>query len=241
MPDQIFENHRLVAIYDYCDGQREDLEHYVAIVKEFGAKSVLDVGCGTGCFACRLVEEGINVTGLDPAQASIDFARHKLNSDRVQWIFGDASALPPINFDLAVMTGNVAQVFLTDDAWEASLLAIHKALCPEGLLVFEVRDPARRAWLEWTRENTYRRIEIPNIGGVEEWCNVTDVAGDLVSFRWTYVFETDGKMFTSDSTLRFREQATIEHSLKKSGYSVREVRGAPDRPGKEFVFIASPE
>lgn len=51
MADQIFENIRLVSIYDEFDGSRIDLDHYVSIIKEFSAKSVLDIGCGTGCLA----------------------------------------------------------------------------------------------------------------------------------------------------------------------------------------------
>lgn len=51
MVDEIFENPRLAQIYDHFDGDRDDLVHYLNIAKELKAKSVLDVGCGTGCFA----------------------------------------------------------------------------------------------------------------------------------------------------------------------------------------------
>ncbi len=141
--------------------------------------------------------------------------------------------------DLAVMTGNVAQVFVTDHAWEETLTATRRVLAPNGHLVFEVRDPAQKAWLDWTREKTYERINVPGLGSVEGWCEVTNVTNDLVSFRWTYAFESDGQVLTSDSTLRFRERDAIELSLEKTGFVVKEVRDAPDRPGKEFVFIAS--
>ena len=137
------------------------------------------------------------------------------------------------------MTGNVAQVFLTDQFWEETLTGIYNSLRPEGRLVFEVRDPARKAWEEWNRESTYKRLEIPSLGCVESWCEVTDVAQEFVSFRWTYVFESSGEIITSDSTLRFRDRNAIERSLEKNGYIIHEVRDAPDRPGKEFVFIAS--
>lgn len=239
MPDQIFEDPRLAAIYDDFDGQRNDLDHYLAIVKELNAKSVLDVGCGTGCFACKLSEQGIDVTGLDPASASLDIARRKSNTDKVRWILGDATNLPSMPVDLAVMTGNVAQVFLSDQSLEETFIGIRKALHPSGHLVFEVRNPTQKAWLDWNQEKTYERRHIPGIGNVEGWCEVTNVSEELVSFRLTYVFESDGQRITSDSTLRFRERAAIENSLKKSGYIVREVRDAPDRPGKEFVFIAA--
>ncbi len=42
----------------------------------------------------------------------------------------------------------------------------------------------------------------------------------------------------SDSTLRFREEDELAESLHRSGYTVLDVLGAPDRPGKELVFIA---
>jgi hypothetical protein len=64
------------------------------------------------------------------------------------------------------------------------------------------------------------------------------VNGPLVTFRNTWVFAADGAVLTSDSTLRFRERSEIEESLVASGYVVEDVRDAPDRPGKEFVFFA---
>lgn len=64
------------------------------------------------------------------------------------------------------------------------------------------------------------------------------MSGPLVTFRWTYVFAADGQVLTSDSTLRFRERDEVAADLTGQGYEVREVRGAPDREGREFVFVA---
>lgn len=239
MPDQKFTNPRLAAIYDHFDGPRRDLDHYFSIANELEAKSVIDVGCGTGCFACMLGEQGYAVTALDPAEASLEIAKTKQGADRVRWILGDAACLPKMQADLAVMTANVAQVFLTDESWEESLKFIRQALCKDGNLVFEVRNPAREDWKNWTKENTYRCLDIPDIGVVKGWCDITNVSGELVSFRWTYEFSSDGKVLTSDSTLRFRKRGAIEDSLTKNGFSIDGVREAPDRPGKEFVFICS--
>jgi hypothetical protein len=46
-------------------------------------------------------------------------------------------------------------------------------------------------------------------------------------------------VLTSDPTLRFRTRKAVERSLSTSGFVVDEVRDAPDRPGRELVFIAS--
>jgi len=64
------------------------------------------------------------------------------------------------------------------------------------------------------------------------------VSFPLVSYRWTYRFLADGTVITSDSTRRFRNRDETESSLVASGYRVLDVREAPDRPGREFVFIA---
>lgn len=74
------------------------------------------------------------------------------------------SMLAPLQRDLATMTGNVAQVFLTDDAWAATLRGIRATLRPGGLLVLETRDPAAHAWLEWDRHQTYAQTAIRDVG-----------------------------------------------------------------------------
>lgn len=136
------------------------------------------------------------------------------------------------------MTANVAQVFLTNEEWASTLRCVHAALRRGGRLVFETRDPEKQAWRTWDREHSYTRTDIPGVGIVETWVEVTDVRGELVSFRHTFAFEEDGAVLTSDSTLRFRDQDKVADSLVATEFTVEEVRDAPDRPGRELVFIA---
>jgi len=235
--DAIFEHPRLAAMYDELDPDRSDLDVYRAIVAELGARRVLDVGCGTGTFALLLADDGLDVTGLDPARASLDVARAKPGSERVRWIHGDATMLPPLEVDLATMTGNVAQAIADEQVWNDTLRAVHDALRPGGHFVFETRDPARKAWLEWTRARSYEETEITGLGTVEHWADLTVVDLPLVSWRWTFVFP-DGDVIGSESTLSFREREDVHSALVEHGYVVDEIRGAPDRPGREFVFFA---
>ncbi|MFG1705046.1 class I SAM-dependent methyltransferase [Nonomuraea sp. M3C6] len=238
MADDIFEHPRLAAIYDALDPDRGDLDVYVAVAEELGARSVLDVGCGTGTFALLLAGRGAEVTGVDPAGGSLDVARAKPGGERVRWIHGDATSLPSMRVDLATMTANVTQAIVDPEDWDGTLRGIHDALGRGGHLVFETRDPAKRAWLGWNREESYTIAEIEGVGAVETWYDLIDVSGPLVTFRGTWVFAADGQVLTSDSTLRFRERDEVEAALIAQGYAVKEVRDAPDRPGREFVFFA---
>jgi SAM-dependent methyltransferase len=236
--DPHYEDPRLARIYDPLGPDRSDLDIYSALVDEVGARSVLDVGCGTGSFACLLAQRGLDVVGLDPAAASLEVARTKPGADRVRWVQGDMTAVPPLQVDIATMTGNVAQVFVTDDDWMMTVMAISQSLRPGGGLVFESRVPEDQAWRRWTPRESHTRADIEDVGIVDSWVEVTAVQGPLVSFRSTFVFESDGAVLTSDSTLRFRTRDELANSLSEAGLSVQEVRDAPDRPGREFVFIA---
>ncbi|WP_214406285.1 class I SAM-dependent methyltransferase [Pseudonocardia lacus] len=238
MPDALFEHPRLVALYDVLNGvDRPDLDAYTAIADELGARRVLDIGCGTGALAVALAAGGREVTGVDPAAGSVAYARRRPGAERVRWIHGDAGAVPDLAADLAVMTGNVAQAIVEPADWAVALDGAHRALRPGGHLVFETRDPAFRGWEEWTGPRTHRSVDVPGVGVVETRTELTAVELPLVSFRATYVFASDGQVLTSDSTLRFRGRDEVEADLAEHGFAVDEVRDAPDRPAREFVFL----
>jgi ubiquinone/menaquinone biosynthesis C-methylase UbiE len=239
MPDAIFAEPKLAEIYDLLDNPaRPDLAPYLAIADEFHVHSLIDLGCGTGTLACGFASRGYEVVGIDPATASLNVAKRKASADRVSFLTGTAAQLKGLHTDLITMTGNVAQVFVTDEEWMTTLRACHDALRPDGQIVFEVRDPTKEAWKGWNREQSYKTIETPGIGTVESWVELMNVHLPLVSFRSTFVFRKDGSVMTSESTLRFRSRSEIAETLSQAGFTVESVRDAPDRPGLEFVFLA---
>ncbi|MXG88885.1 methyltransferase domain-containing protein [Nocardioides flavescens] len=235
-PDAAFADARLAALYDPLDTDRSDLEQYVAIVEELGARIVVDLGCGTGVLALLLAERDVDVTGVDPAIASVDVARSKPGAHRVRWVEGDATALLPLGLssDLALMTGNVAQVFVDDEDWQVTLDAVRESLRPGGWLVFETRRPEARAWEGWDVGPSLVRLPDGRTATVTR--TVSEVALPLVTFAEEA--QLDGEVLESVSTLRFRTLDEMAADLSTAGFELADVRDASDRPGLEHVVLA---
>jgi len=235
-PDPAFADPRLAVLYDVLDDDRSDLDAYMAIASEVCAGSVIDIGCGTGSLAVRLARTGRTVVGVDPAGASLDIARTKPFAESVTWVHGDATTLlgRAVTADLAVMTGNVAQVFVSDEDWVSTLAAVHDCLHLGGWLVFETRRVEVRDWERWDAGPT--RVDLSDGGSVVVSTTVTEVALPLATFESTTT--VGGEVVASASTLRFRESDEVERDLNDHGFDVVDVRDAPDRPGKELVFLA---
>lgn len=243
MPDAIFSHPRLAGVYDALGGGRSDLDTYLGLAAEPGVNAVLDVGCGTGTLACLLAARGVEVLGVDPASASVDVARAKPGAGAVRWMVGTApdAAADPANhqrFDLATMTANVAQVFLSDADWIRTLRSIHTGLRSGGRLAFETRNPADRAWERWTKERSHQVVDAGAEGLVEDWVEVTGVDGELVTFESPTIFQSDGERVDSTSTLRFRTRDALHSSLAEAGFTAVDIRDLPYAPTRGWLVLA---
>lgn len=95
MPDAIFDHPRLAAVYDALDPDRSDLDEYARVVlDDLVLKAHSTSGCGTGTLALLLASRGIQVTGFDPAAASVAIAQAKPGAGAVTWFVGTIEALP---------------------------------------------------------------------------------------------------------------------------------------------------
>ena len=215
---------RLVELYDRDNPRGVDTDFYLALATEINARRVIDFGCGTGLLTCELAIEGRHIIGIDPSVAMLSVAKRKSGAERIQWIKGDLNALGNREADLAIMTGNVAQVFLDDKEWEATLHAIHRTLRPGGYLAFESRNPLARAWEKWIREDTFDQIETP-FGLMDCWLELVGVENDRVRFVAHNVFKSTGEDAVASSELRFRHKEELATSLTKAGFTIRQVYG----------------
>jgi ubiquinone/menaquinone biosynthesis C-methylase UbiE len=213
----------LVELYDEDNAAGEDHDYYRSVASEIGAKKIVDLGCGTGLLTRALAApKGRKVIGVDPSPTMLGYARRQPGADRVTWIEGDASAIPRSgDVDLAVSTGS-AMMHIGPEECPLVLQSLAAAMRSGAVFSFETRNPAAKAWTQWTREATYSERDT-RIGRLREWLDVSDVDDGRVVFDAYNVFD-DGREAVYTSVLYFRSAAEITEDLRKAGFGAVDVR-----------------
>lgn len=237
-----FRDPRLVQVYDVQCPWSVDDDFFLSVADETPDAHVLDLGCGTGRLALGLARAGHVVTGVDPAPASLAAARTKPDADRVTWLEGTAEDLPDAAFDVVVMTGHVAQFFVTDEEWTRALADLRRVLVPGGRLVFDTRDPRARRWERWNPVESREHVVLPDGVDVVIQSEVTALEGSAVTVVHHYTF-SDGDRRRSKATLRFRGEAEVRSALADAGFEVEHVYGGWRRepvgaPDGELLVVA---
>ena len=235
MADRLFSEPSLTELHDaFCAG-RPDFDFYLPLV--MSARSVLDVGCGTGELL-RLAREAGHagrLCGLDPAAAMLAQARKR---EDIEWVLGDLASVDWCReFDLVVMTGHAFQVFVGDDQLRESLTTIRLALTRDGRFVFETRNPLARGWESWTADNA---VEVVHDGRTVRMVSEVEkpVTGELVSFTTTFTSPGWDRPQISRSTLRFLDLDSLSSFLSGAGMVIEEQFGDWDR---RILTDSSPE
>lgn len=229
MPDRQFSDSRLAALYDlqHPPEERDDFAFYLPML--MAARSVLDIGCGTGALLRMAREAGHTgrLVGLDPASGMLEQAR--IQSD-IEWIIGDLSSVMfEQKFELIVMTGHAFQVLVTDEEIRTALAAVRSALADAGRFAFETRNPLVRRWEEWIPENGYEFADASGATVRSETEVEMPVEGEVVSFTATYSSPAWNAPELSHSTLRFLGADRLAALLTDAGLVIDEQFGDWDR------------
>ena len=233
-----FEFAALAEVYDAECGWGIADDYVLEFVNRQINARVADVGCGTGRLTVALAAAGHEVTGVDPALASLSRARDRPQGDSVHWILGTATALAPSVFDSVVMTAHVAQFLITDEEWEESFAAVHAALVSGGRLFFDSRNPAAKAWQEWNPNDSQRQVKLAG-RYCRSWTETAGTRDPAITVDFTRHYEfSDGERLTSESSLRFRTENTIRESLQRIGFEIDRISGSwPGEPAGAHEYL----
>jgi SAM-dependent methyltransferase len=183
---------------------------------------VIDLGCGSGILAADVAAAGYDVLGFDLSPAMIALARKRAPQARFRVGSFLAADLPPC---VAVTAVGECFNYLFDDSNTAAALAkllrrIHDALCPGGLLLFDVAGPGR------VPGGSQRRC-----WEGDDWAALVDVHEDrrqgLLTRRITS-FRKVGTHYRRDHEVhqqRLLPHGELARQLRESGFRVRILRG----------------
>jgi SAM-dependent methyltransferase len=126
-------------------------------------ESLLDLGCGTGWFSARFAAEGLQVTGLDPDRAALDFARSRYRG--IRWVEGRGERLPFADRAFDHCTAVTSLCFVEDPAgvvremWRVSRRSVTLGLLHRGSLL----------WLSHRGRGGYRGARWDRASDVRTW------------------------------------------------------------------------
>ncbi len=196
------------AHYDHSyRSRRVDQRFYVEIAAERGARSVLELGVGTGRVAIALARGGHEVVGVDRMPAMLSRLEERLARERadvrarVTLKAGDVRSIRlGRRFPLVISPFNVFMHLYERRDVERALATCRAHLAPRGRLVFDVllpdlralsRDPDRfykgRPILAGTTRRRYAYSEAFEYDAIAQTQMVTSAFRDLEDPRLTFV------------------------------------------------------
>lgn len=138
-------------LYDSLDELNDfgDLPFYQWFVG-LGEEPVLDLGCGTGRILLPLVEQGLQVVGLDGSQTMLDLCQARLRERdlNAKLVRGDMRDfdLGGQTFGTILVPGFSIQMLLDNSDLQRCLECCRKYLSPGGQLILPTNIPWEMIW-----------------------------------------------------------------------------------------------
>ncbi|QMU58341.1 MAG: methyltransferase domain-containing protein [Boseongicola sp.] len=220
----LFADPNLAAFYDSAQTSRHDFDYCRDLASN--ARSVLDLGCGTGAFACSIADTR-RVVGVEPASGMLDIARQRPSADKVTWHQGSAETMRlDETFDLIVLTGHTFQVFLTRDQQLNCLHTIRAHLSENGTFIFDTRNPEYPGSKERSKSQTLSTGHHPELGAFEKWnSSKYDEESGILTYTNGYRILKTGNTHAAEARIRYSSLSEISDLMKDAGLSVQQWLG----------------
>jgi 2-polyprenyl-3-methyl-5-hydroxy-6-metoxy-1,4-benzoquinol methylase len=206
------------------------------VLRNYNAKTVLDLTCGTGSQVFWLVKRGFTVIGSDINKKMLKIAKDKAKKEKqnIQFIQGDVRTVYVGEFD-AIITIFNSIGHLTKTDFEKALHNIGGNLKKDGLYIFDIANleyflkdnhilDLTIDWVTITDDTRFRDIQYSTIN--------TD--GILTFYTTSIIQKGSGnpKVTKSAQTLQIYAAKQLKELLNKNGFKVIEQCGID---GSKFI------
>lgn len=203
-------------------------------LKALGARSVLELGCGTGLYLEPLKAAGLDVTGIDVSTAMLDVARAKDPALDLHQQDATSFSLDK-TFDAVLALSSFFVVLPDHDAFERCLDRCAAHMAPGGLLMAEMPNHA----VEIAELNEQQEVVTSADGSV-----VTVIQYRASDTHWEedwHLFEARNGQFinrVARCAERLYDTAQTKESFSRRGFTLLETWG--DLLGNAFDPATSP-
>ena len=228
--------------YDIEEGERSAsrIAFYCDLAKSIGGP-VLEIACGSGLMTIPIAAQGLDVTGVDLSRPMLEHARKKAEAQQLDilWVEADARSLDlGTQYEFIYLTGNAFQAFLLREDQEALLASVKRHLAPDGIFVFETRNPSGHDLTDQPEEEfdqSYISVE-----GHQVSVYFTQRYDAQIMYWTSFRRWNDGERDHSKEThiaCRFTQPEELETLLYYNGFQVLQQFGNWD---KEALSASSP-
>ena len=141
-----------------------EIDYIDALIKQNSvnhAKSVLDIGCGTGRHLKYFKELGYDIAGIDQSEKMIESAQINLGADAMLYCAGAADFKTETKFDAAISLFHVMSYLNSNEEIEKTLKNINQHLIEGGLFIFDYwYGPSVLSELPSSRINRFENNEL---------------------------------------------------------------------------------
>ncbi|MGR5235779.1 class I SAM-dependent methyltransferase [Vibrio alfacsensis] len=220
---------------EFASGMEYDAQydkHYeddIALIKKhitaMGARSLLDVCCGTGIVTIPVAKVLDYAVGIDIAEGMLKQAKHKAHqANNLYFLQLDATQFSlDKRFDIAIMTGNAFQAFLSDEMLVGVLNSISNHLDKGGRFIFDTRLSTPDNLEIDAEMSLWQTYQLPDKGEVKYMgmSERYDAETAILYLKKVRDYQ-DGTTVHSSIDLKYRKLCEIEVFLAKAGLRVTE-------------------